>query len=238
MTLAIQWSTETVNETGGAFVSSFSEHSLRFDAVTKEVHDMTSVVTEHAVEGAAAISDHKRPDPRRLSLEVTVTNTPTGDVLPSGYEDFRPPTTVEGSAGGVAVLQYSSTFDRVSDVFQTLKRLVSEPTLLTVIAETGLEVYENMTIVNVSAPRESGDGASITFSIDFIEVRLAEARLVDAPEPREVRGSRAQNSGTQETEDAEESEQVNQSILSDYNERVESGQSRREAMAGALGFGE
>lgn len=238
MTLAITWSSEETSESAGEFVSSFTEHELRFDAVTTETHEMTAVVTEHSVEGRAAISDHKRPDPQRLTIEATVSNTPTGDVvLPSGYASFSGGGGTVKPQGPFNTLQFDQSFDRVLDVFETLRRLAREPTLVTVSVSTGLTVYENMTVVSVNIPRDATDGASLKFTIDLIEVRIAETTTVDSPEPRETRGSRQQNSGTQETEDAEsEGSEANRSIAAEYNDRVDAGESRMDAMRGALGF--
>ena len=48
----------------------------QFDAVLSEEHERDAEVTDHSVEQGVAITDHVRPEPDRLTLEVFVSNTP------------------------------------------------------------------------------------------------------------------------------------------------------------------
>ncbi len=49
---------------------------VQFDAVLSEVHEDTVSITEHPVEIGVNVTDHARPEPERLALEVVVTSLP------------------------------------------------------------------------------------------------------------------------------------------------------------------
>lgn len=236
--IEIAWSSQSLAvDEGGDIASTEAEHSLIFDAVLSISHDPSATVTEKAVEGSAAISDHKRPNRDVVSLEAIVTNTPLGDPPPSGYGRGAAPSTTGPSAGGAPmdVLQFPSAFDRVGDVHYTLRRLAREPTLVTLI--TPRRVYDRMTVVSVSDPQEAGRPDSARFLVELAEVRLAETLETDAPEPREARGRRTRNDGGQEATEADEDPRANQSTLEDFRERRENGEGFLEAAQNALGFG-
>lgn len=55
---------------GGAIVS------IEFDATIREEHQGTTTVTEHNVEVGANVSDHARPELRKITCDVCVSNTP------------------------------------------------------------------------------------------------------------------------------------------------------------------
>lgn len=239
--LSITWATDVVDidPESGERVGSTEFHILEFDCTTKELHGATASVAEHNVEDGSPIADHKRADPDVISLEVMVTNTPIRVPGGSGFGETNAPSgsfRASPNSDGI-VLQFDREFDRVSDVLKVLRRLTKAPVLVTV--ETSVETYENMTLINVSAPREGMD--AIKFSIDLKALRIVETSLVDAPEPREPRGSSASNSGNQEGEDANGN--VNQSQLSrlteSVRERMDNGEGFFEAAGGTIsdGFG-
>jgi len=49
---------------------------LRLDATLQEVHERTSRVTDHPIEGGSTIQDHIVRNPRRLTMEGYITDTP------------------------------------------------------------------------------------------------------------------------------------------------------------------
>lgn len=51
-------------------------NSLSFDITVSEMHIETSDITKHPVEQGEAITDHSRPEPAELTLEVFVSNAP------------------------------------------------------------------------------------------------------------------------------------------------------------------
>lgn len=52
-------------------------YTIELDASVREQHDTTAQVTEHPVERGSNIADHIRAEPRRLTIEGVISNTPT-----------------------------------------------------------------------------------------------------------------------------------------------------------------
>lgn len=202
MTFRISWQTESFfrNEQG-ELNSDVAEHLLEFDAVTTESHSWTSDTTQHAVESGAAISDHKVPNPDVLSITAVVTNTPLEAPPASGYDDngVTFADLLQSEAAGTQVVTFGADFDRVADVVNSMKRLVEEPTVVTITTDKW--TYEQMSITSVSIPRTGADGGdSFIFEVQAISIRVANTQLVDSPEPREPRGRRRRNTGAQESQ--------------------------------------
>lgn len=245
--LRISWSTAeegvVFSEDGSAESEIvFTENTLEFDCVTSETHDGTSTVTEHAIESNAPISDHKYHNPRRLTIEALVTNTPLGAPPSSGYGDGVQITGEVREAGedepGAAqrprasVVVFSADFDRMADVADTLDRLRIEATPVTIT--TRVRTYEDVQIASVLMPREPDDGDTLRLTIECVEVRIAQSRTVDSPAPREPRGGRVTDRGGREGSEPG-SRSVLASARDEYAERREAGDSRTDAATGALG---
>lgn len=233
--LTISWSDQSVTEgSDGNFQSNLTVSLLQFDCVTTETHESTSVLTEHAVESGAPLTDHKRNNPDRITIEAVVTNTPLESPPPFGRfatvgSRFRKVSEIDAN-----VLVFDSEFDRTRDVFNAIKRLKNEAIPLTV--ETAIETYENAQIVAFSNPRESADGDSLRFAIEIQQIRIAETRTVASPQPREPRGSSRRNRGGQDGESSEERQESTLSEARDnYNERRENGESTLDAALGSIG---
>jgi hypothetical protein len=202
MTLTISWNSAEETAAGEAITTTSVEHVLAFDAVTTETHETGSTLTEHAVESGAPISDHKRPNQRKITIEAIVTNTPIGTPPLSGFG----PSPVDFSerkseAAGATVRVFTARFDRMTDALDTLDLLAT--TAITVTISTRVRTYEACQIVSVSAPRSAEDGDSLRFTIEARQVRIAEALRVDVPRPREPRGQDRASAGTQATAEVE-----------------------------------
>lgn len=65
---------------GDAAYLEFEDAPLYFECVPNEQADHASEVTEHAVEEGVNVTDHVRPTPDHVTLEVFVSNTPVRDV--------------------------------------------------------------------------------------------------------------------------------------------------------------
>ena len=203
MTLQIGWESEqTLFDGAGESATEIAFHVLEFDCVTSETHEGTSVLTEHAVESGAPVSDHKRANPDRVSIEAIVTNTPLDAPPPSGFASSN--VTVRISKDGAQVKEFSEAFDRVQDVIDTLDRLRLESVPITL--STRWKTYENVQIVSVVRPRDSTDGDSSRFTVDLVSVRTAFARDIDAPLPREPRGNPRRDRGAREAEEVTDPE--------------------------------
>lgn len=176
---------------------------VEFDVVTRETHSTTSTITSHAVERGANLTDFKRPGNRIISLECVVSNTPLNVPGFSGKNDNSSNVTMStqalpGVVGSKAVTkQFSREFNRVKDMFDELYSLTENAPILTVA--TDVMVYENVQMINVSAPRTADDGDSISFTVDMVQIRIAETRMIEQPTPTQPRGRRATNNGGQST---------------------------------------
>lgn len=199
MTLQIGWETEQrLFDDNGEASTEIAFHVLEFDCVTTETHEATSVLTEHAVESGAPVSDHKRANPDRISIEAVVTNTPLDAPPPSGFASSNVTVRVTRNSNA-SVIEFSEQFDRVQDVIDTLDRLRLEAIPITL--STRWRTYEHVQIVSVVRPREYTDGDSARFSIDLVSVRTAFAQEIDAPLPREPRGNPRRDRGSREGEE-------------------------------------
>lgn len=219
--LRISWSTATEgvvfseDSEEGERELVFAENVLGFDCVTSETHEGISEITEHAVETGAPISDHKRTKPRRLTIEALVSNTPLGAPPPSGFDSGAPISAEvraeeiatagdgQGQRPRASVVVFSASFDRMVDVFAALEALRTGDQFVTI--STRIAVYENMQIVAVTSPREPEDGDTLRFSIEAVEVRIAETRSIETPIAREPRGSSETDRGSREGTEPSES---------------------------------
>ena len=214
MTLQISWATETTaNESGENIVSS-AFHLLAFDAVLREEHEAESDITDHVVETTEAISDHKRPKPQTLRIEGAVTNTPLGVPPPSGFGTETVTAEVRKNVGDAkaSVVVFSQAFDRIADVESSLDRLRREAIDLTV--ETTHKTYENVQLVSVKFTRTGEDASDqVVFVLTLREVFRGSTVTVDAPAPREPRGSARSETATEaEDEDVSEGSYLSQLI--------------------------
>jgi hypothetical protein len=231
--LRISWNTQnfTLADSGDLEAASY-EHTLEFDVITSETHEGSSVLTEHAVESGAPISDHKRANPRRIAIEAIVSNTPLGAPPRSGYAETTIETSLSKDEGMPNVLVFSRRFDRIQDVLATLDRLRLEATSVTLT--TSRRTYDAVQIVSVTEPRAPEDGDTQRFQIEIQEVRVAQSRTVEAPRPREPRGQDQRDRGGQEAQDDRRTSAI-QRGRDEYDRRIAAGESRTDASMGAVG---
>lgn len=166
--------------------------AFSFDAVVTYTLTSSVSVTDHPVESGSDVSDHAQVQPKMLSLSrAIVTETPFSD---------------QDSVGGA---------DRVTRALEFLDSIAGA--LVTVVTER-FGTLENMAILRY--PTTADVVRRLAFDIDFKQVRLAEAGLVDiAPETpvqEDVNGSEtsaaaglpdAQDAGEQATLPTEGGEQ-------------------------------
>jgi hypothetical protein len=175
---------------------------IEFDAVVRVVPTTAAAVTAHPVERGVAVNDHVRPEPLRLSVEAWVTNTPLkvpttqmrgvqGSVRSEGMNvpvtqlvglGVRVPSQVTVP---VEALRFDGEFDRVRDVYQELRTIQEAGQAVSIqhMKQGGLEDYEDMVIVSLSAPRDAQSGSAVAFTFDAQKVRIVDTRRVkvDAP---------------------------------------------------------
>jgi hypothetical protein len=130
--------------------------SLTLDASLSEDHASEVELTDNPVETGVNITDHKRKKPAQVTIVGVISNTP------------------------LEFLSFLSGLnDRAETAWQTLKDLQAGEELLTIV--TTLQVYENMQIVSLSAPRNKDLGNTLEFTAVCREVFTADSETVEAP---------------------------------------------------------
>jgi hypothetical protein len=76
-------------------------------------------------------------------------------------------------------LQFDNQFDNVSEVYEALKALKDDATLVEVV--TSIRSYENMIVKDVKMERDSQTGDGARFVIEFKEIRVVTTATVPAP---------------------------------------------------------
>lgn len=220
MTVELVYSAEEFSrdEASGQTSRTGQRYTLRFDAVTREGHLVQSSLTEHAVEKGAAIADHKIPEAQTFSLSCIVSDRPLGDAPPSGSRTKNVTGRLElvdvGNGETSQGLVYSEPVTRTVDVFAELRDLCRRP--VSVSIRTGLQVYTDMQVISVSAPRTVQDGNALEFGIEFRELRTSTVETTTAPRPRYPRNKGRANRGAQANvePEAEKKEAAKRSVLS------------------------
>lgn len=200
--------------------------SLFFDAVTDESVDLSSVSTDHPVEEGADISDHIRKERDRCSLEVFVSNSPIYDwnnrggrvqKMPIPLAKYKAPLdatpgavfgavggAIKGAIGallgkqeeyGAQVLQFANEFDAVADTLELFTKLRDDKQLVTVVLPA--KMYQNMHLEKIQMQRNAGTGDGARFHLEFKQLLMVEAKLVNAPIPTETRGQPKKPKGAQ-----------------------------------------
>jgi len=207
-----------------------SSTTIEFDATITETHTSSAQVTERNVEKGANISDHVRPAQDRFSAEAVVTNAPIrtpatnaegakgeyGQIDASttlrvptpafiGIPGTRIGVPVQGSA---TVLKFDREFNRVRNVYDELVAIVNTPIIVTI--DTGLRVYDDMVIVNLSAPRNVED--AIHFSFEAVGVRFVESRTVTVQQSNGGRKKKGHKNTKEAKEDGPEQSALSKSV--------------------------
>lgn len=172
---------------------------LVLDAVLHEGHGYSNTVTDNPIESGANVSDHIRREPPTITITGFITNTPLQvdtDVTEKTINEIS-----DNQAKGLASL----SSNRVQAAFVALMDVVGEdfpdqpssstysvrsPRIIEVV--TGLRVYSDMAITNLSIDRRPEDGESITFNATFkkiVKVRLSQVTIPNAKSVGAVGGS-------------------------------------------------
>ena len=128
--------------------------SVELDASISESHSGDVDVTDHPVESGAAISDHARAQPEKLTLEGIISNTP---IAP--FDEGAPPDQT-----------------RAGQAYADLLVLKDAGELISVV--TALRTYEDMVLVSLNVPRDAATGNVLRFSASFKQVRVVNSQTV------------------------------------------------------------
>lgn len=137
------------------------------DASVEETHTASGTLSSHPVESGVDVSDHYHVDPRGLSIEGVVSNSPLSQFAIPGA------TAVES----VSAIAAGDT-DPVKNAWEALQAIVDEATVVTVT--TSLQVYESMVIESLNVLRNAQTGNRLEVSIRLRRIRFVETSSADA----------------------------------------------------------
>ncbi len=217
--------------------------AVLLDASINEQHVASAQITSHQVETGADVSDHIRPMPRRLTVEMMITDTPIrslyqvqGSKRPSIIGTDRSihvaassivqvpisdksTTYVGGQEVTYKALAFDAQFQRVRDVYGDLVNACLAGAMFKIT--TTLTVYaaadgsNNMAIANFSVPRSAAEGNVLHGTVDFQEVRFASTKeVMIQPTAKKKNGAKAT------TEVTETSQPKKSSVLNNGAKKV------------------
>ena len=182
---------------------------LRPDATISETTEFRSEVTDHPIELGSTISDHVFIQPRRVRIEGDVTNAP--------LEIFGGVTGIAGSlagivGGGVAdvvagaatgLLTGAGLSERRVEAYEQLRELFDTRRVITVV--TGMDVFPNMVITSLTAPRDTRTGQKLRFTAElqqltFVTTEAVSIDVEDLPPPEQDIAASGSNAGQQSTQ--------------------------------------
>ncbi len=205
MSLEIMWVTESTRQDpeGGDQID-MSFDMLTLDIIEDDSLEGSATVTSHPVGAAAQVSDHVIPEQKKAECTAAV----GGRQHTAEYVDGASHGTTELGSGreadGIVIPDGS---DRLTDVHETLLRLMDDATELDVV---GLQLeLRGWYLARVSAQRRLNTSGALVVQLRFVDVVRAETEQVDAPSPRVERGRPRSDEGRQTSEYEEKNIELN-----------------------------
>jgi ribosomal protein L12E/L44/L45/RPP1/RPP2 len=164
---------------------------IAFDATVRITHSSRVEVTDHPVEDGSVVSDHSRRLPKRLTLDVVVSNDP---IIVDAQANAQP-----SVAGG-------DPRQRAQDAYQELESIQERGELVTV--RLFLRDYDNMIVEDMGAQRDAATGNVLSAALSLRELITATTERVQAPEPASTDKSPRQNTGRQNTTESPPEDQA------------------------------
>lgn len=142
---------------------------IEIDLVDDVVVTEENLVTQHPTESGAALSDHIVVLPVSIRLSGRFVDFPLPDLGLGALTAFAPEAGVIGAAAAVGgALAAGDAVGRSVAMWQALEKLRASKSLVSVNIQQGL--YTNMAIKTLTAPRSLGDGGSLRFQINLLEI--------------------------------------------------------------------
>jgi hypothetical protein len=178
MAVTIAWTPASSPQApAGGDVEDVAVEFLAFDGTATDTYDVEATATEHPIETGADITDHVRPMPARITLDVIMTKTPHPDVADADDEH------------------------RAETARATVRRLISEGVEVEVTTDVG--AWASMLLLTCSESRTADSGAGFRAQITAREIRRVAVQTITAPSPRVERARRRGDRGTQTGEAAD-----------------------------------
>ena len=123
---------------------------ITIDACVTESHSLTNTLTDNPVEQGAPITDHSRPEPRKITLDCVVSNTPLVGNNGDGY-------------------------NYAFNAWQQFVTLWQQPQLVTV--STIRDYYPSMGIESVTSTVDAKTSQILKFTVALKQVRVVQNKL-------------------------------------------------------------
>lgn len=150
---------------------------VAIDTTLSETHTGTNQVTDHPVESGSDISDHSRPDPDQLSMDILITDSPI-----SQQQVAR---AIKQGTVTVQSTAPQATPGRAEAAYQDLLKLKNQGILCKVVAVK--RTYTQMAILSVTEPVSAKDSNAVKMTVTFKKIRIVQNKLtrtVVAKDPR------------------------------------------------------
>ena len=161
--------------------------AFQVDAFVNEAHVYSNTITDHPVEEGSNVSDHSRPEPERLQLEVLVSATPlsgSGSTKQTGADGSRFTTTGAQLDAG-----------RMRTALEKFEELRTTGALLTVV--TSFRRYESMAIESINIPRDAKGAGALRFQVALKKIRVVRNKLTRAVVAKDKRVGAKVKTGSQ-----------------------------------------
>jgi hypothetical protein len=155
---------------GCTIIFSKDNASLAIDATLAQDHGASGEATKHKVETGADISDYINPQPDTLTLSGIIAAYPIRTPL----DLLSPP--LGALFGQVAE---KNTPNRHVEAYDRIKDAIADGELVSVL--TGLEIYDDMAILNMASPRRPETGNDFVFTLQLQKMRFATSETVTVP---------------------------------------------------------
>lgn len=167
--------------------------SITIDASVEETHESSADLTENPVEEGAKITDHVQLKPNTLTINGVISDTPITFAL---LDDI---TGIVNTVG-----RFLGKTSRSVDAYNKLVELQKTREPFKVV--TGLKVYSNMILTNLSVNRTASTANAIHFTATMQEIRIAKTSTTGlsesiAPDAKDI-ASKTKDAGSKVSDTA------------------------------------
>jgi hypothetical protein len=164
--------------------------AIDFDLILEEEITLSAKVCQHPVQSGDPITDHIQPLPMAGRLKVLVTNY-----------------SLKYGPGGVSASAWSPSVNRALEAYDAFKALMLARTTVTLVTVLETFAVNSIVITRVSVPKTHDDGDSLTFTIDYVEIKViaklnttplhVSAKALNPTVPRNLNAMQPAGNGTQ-----------------------------------------
>ena len=154
-----------------------------------ENHQRNATVSQFEVEDGVVVADHVKLDPISLSMTGFISDAPVGLLGIRGLSVSNAINSFAGALGGGDDSDPpNGEFRSPREAWEYLNQVWRERNPISVVSS--LQIYRNMIITTLSAPRNASVGKSLEFNISLTEVRILEAQSGTFPAFKVKRGAK------------------------------------------------